>query len=276
MGDLGYTADAQYPLADNDLPEGVDARLVDEVVNLVRSTGMTASELDDVEAFDIISAEEQICHYVRSGDAESLMRVPVPEPSTPPEGVSRTSHLRYLLISLNAICLHAALEGGVSKKIAYGLNRQLSTRILTCSSEEELAELSRSRLIVLSYCLLVRELSIPNVTDKDIVRAIRFIHDHHHEQLSVRQIAESVSLSPEYLSAKFKRETGTTVSTYITRTRVDEAKALLRFSSLSIGEIAAQLAFSSQSYFQTVFKRETGTTPQQYRQSVGWKDGQIA
>nr|MCR4871327.1 AraC family transcriptional regulator [Atopobiaceae bacterium] len=85
---------------------------------------------------------------------------------------------------------------------------------------------------------------------------------------SLSELAANVGLSPEYLSVKFKRETGMTTSRYISKMHVDEAKALLRFTNLSIGEIAAQLAYSSQSHFQSAFKRETGTTPQQYRMSV--------
>lgn len=246
----------------------LDETVLREVAELVGSIKEFDFASDDLGAYDTIAAEEQVYHYVRAGDPGSIMRMPVPSWSRPVPGVDEVSHGKNLLSALNAICLHAALEGGVSMRICWGLNSQLAKRIVTCSSVEELRELASSKIIPLSYCLLVRELTISGVTDKDVMKAIRYIHNHHRERVMLGEIAGHVGLSPEYFSAKFKRETGMTVSAYISHARIQEAEALLRFTNLSIGEIAAQLAYSSQSHFQSAFKRETGTTPQQYRMSV--------
>ena len=249
-----------------------DEQLLREVIDLVRGIDGGESGPSDISAYDIISYEEQVCHCVRTGDVESVLRMDVPGKSAPVAGVSPVLHLKCLLVALNAQCLHAAIDGGISTRMGYGLNSQLSTHIMTCATEDELLELVGSKVIPLSYCLLVRELSVPAVFDKDILRVIRYIHDHHHERITVGELAKHVGLSPEYLSAKFRRETGMTVSGYLSEARIREAKVLLRFSSLSIGEIAAQLSFSSQSYFRTAFKRKVGVTPQQYRNAAG-EDG---
>lgn len=248
--------------------DAIDERQAMYIADLVHAIQENEYAPDDQRAYDIIAAEEQVFHYVRSGDLEALMRIEMPDVSDPVAGTSRYTHLRYLLVAQNAICLHAALDGGAAVKVAFLLNIQLSERIVSSASEEELLAIVQSRIIPLSYCLLVRELSVPSVSDKDIVKAIRYVHDHHHEKVSVNDLARHVGLSKEYLSSKFKRETGMTVSAYIAKMRIQEAQALLRFTDLSIGEIAAQLAYSSQSYFQTAFKRETGMTPQQYRVSI--------
>ena len=253
---------------------GVSGELLRDVVELVGSIQADGADPADLNAYEMIAMEDHAYHFVKSGDYDSLLRMPLPAKSAPIAGVSPVLHLKCLLVAFNAICLHAALDGGISAKIGYGLNSQLAMHIMTCTTEEELTEIMDSRIIPVSYGLLVHELSLPGVTDKDIVRAIRYIHDHHHERITVRMLAEHVGLSPEYLSSKFKRETGLTVSAYISRARIGEAKAMLRFSDLSIGEIAAQLSFSSQSYFQTAFKRETGMTPQQYRTTVADEGGE--
>ena len=254
-------------------PEGLPAipdwLSLDDIAALVGSIKETDQAIEDLGAYETLAAEDEVYHYVRNGDVEGITRMQLPARSTPITGVDEKAHLRYLLVALNAICLHAAISGGVSQRIGYGLNIRLSERIVSASTVDELKTLFESRIIPLSYGMLVHELSMPGITDKDIVKAIRFIHDHHHEKITTREIASHVGLSPEYFSAKFKRETGITVSAYIAEKRIEEAKALLRFSDYSIGEIAAQLAYSSQSYFQTAFRRETGLTPQQYRQSAG-------
>ena len=252
----------------SDQVAGLDEELLKEVVVLVGSIKEYDAVFDDLGAYDTITAEGQVYHHVRAGDPGSIIRMPVPAWSMPVPGVDEVSHGKNLLNALNAICLHAALEGGVSMRICWGLNSQLAKRIVACSTTEELHELANSKIIPLSYNLLVRELTIPNVTDKDVVKGVRFIHNHHNERVTLGEIAGYVGLSPEYFSAKFKRETGMTVSAYISRARIQEAEALLRFTNLSIGEIAAQLAYSSQSHFQSAFKRETGMTPQQYRTSI--------
>ena len=46
---------------------------------------------------------------------------------------------------------------------------------------------------------------------------------------------------------------------------VYEAKRLLKYSGLSIGEISDNLNFTSQSFFGKYFKSHTGMTPSAYR-----------
>ena len=46
-----------------------------------------------------------------------------------------------------------------------------------------------------------------------------------------------------------------------------EAKNLLKFSGMSIQEIAYHLNFSTQSFFGKYFKHQTGLSPSEYRSS---------
>jgi AraC-like DNA-binding protein len=82
---------------------------------------------------------------------------------------------------------------------------------------------------------------------------------------TIKEIANEVGLTPEYLSSQFHKLTGTTLPAYITKLKIAEAKNLLRFTDMSLAEISEYLSFSSQSYFQSVFKKETGDTPNAYR-----------
>ena len=78
-------------------------------------------------------------------------------------------------------------------------------------------------------------------------------------------MAEELYLSRPYLSAKFKRETGQTLTDYILREKTEEAKRLLRWSDKSASAIASYLGFSSHGHFIKVFKKYAGLTPQEYR-----------
>ena len=74
-----------------------------------------------------------------------------------------------------------------------------------------------------------------------------------------------LSISPEYLSTRFKQVTQTSIPDYISRQKILEAKRLLRLTDKPLSEISEYLSFSSQSYFQNVFKKIAGITPLEYR-----------
>ena len=81
-------------------------------------------------------------------------------------------------------------------------------------------------------------------------------------------MAEEFYLSRPYLSAKFKRETGETLTDFILREKTEEAKRLLRYSDKSASAIGAYLGFSSHGHFIRVFKKYAGVTPNEFRASV--------
>ena len=71
--------------------------------------------------------------------------------------------------------------------------------------------------------------------------------------------------SEYYLTERFKKETGQSLSSYIRYAKVERAKVLLESSELSVREIAEQLAFNTVNYFIQSFRDTTGYSPAQYR-----------
>jgi AraC-like DNA-binding protein len=84
---------------------------------------------------------------------------------------------------------------------------------------------------------------------------------------TVRYCAESLCLSPNYLSDLLKRETGKNAQDHIHYFVIDLAKNNLLNSSLSVSEIAYELGFEYPQYFSKLFKTKTGLTPAEYRNS---------
>jgi len=74
-----------------------------------------------------------------------------------------------------------------------------------------------------------------------------------------------MDLHPAYLASLFKKEVGETFANYVTRRRVETAKALLTRTEYTYSQIAYSLSFCSQSHFIKVFREGTGYTPRQYR-----------
>ncbi len=99
-------------------------------------------------------------------------------------------------------------------------------------------------------------------------QAKKYISEHLHRPLSLSEIARALCMSPSHLSHTFKNVENRGVIEYITDARILKAKDLLRSSSLTVTEIAAQVGFSSIHYFSRMFKIKTGYTPSQYTRSL--------
>ena len=84
-------------------------------------------------------------------------------------------------------------------------------------------------------------------------------------KIRTADLAALVGYTEYYLTEKFKKETGQSVSSYIRFVKVERAKILLETTDLSIKEIADQLAFNTVNYFIQSFREVTGYTPAQYR-----------
>lgn len=77
--------------------------------------------------------------------------------------------------------------------------------------------------------------------------------------------AVRLCVSPNYMSALVKRESGLTVLQWIDRALVREAKVLLHHTQMPVAEVAEKLGLATPSFFIRFFRQQTGQTPLQYR-----------
>lgn len=97
--------------------------------------------------------------------------------------------------------------------------------------------------------------------------AVKYIlKNYSNSDLGLNEIAESLQISPAYLSTLFKRCRNQNISTFLTDTRIDAACQLLLNTSLSLKVISTQVGYSNQYYFSSCFKKKTGKTPSAYRE----------
>ncbi len=89
--------------------------------------------------------------------------------------------------------------------------------------------------------------------------------EHFREERSVGFYARQLCITPKYLTTLIKRISGQSVSEWIDYYVILEAKTLLKYSTMSIQEIAYYLNFPNQSFFGSYFKRNTGMSPSQYK-----------
>jgi len=96
---------------------------------------------------------------------------------------------------------------------------------------------------------------------------IALLTQHHTQERSVAFYAEKLCITPKYFSTLIKKQTGKSAAQWIDDYVILEAKNLLKFSGMSIQEIAYHLNFSTQSFFGKYFKHQTGLSPSEYRSS---------
>jgi AraC-like DNA-binding protein len=84
---------------------------------------------------------------------------------------------------------------------------------------------------------------------------------------TVQQLAQTLNVSPKYLSSLLKVLTGQTAQQHIHEKLIEKAKEKLSTTDLSISEIAYDLGFEHSQSFSKLFKSKTNLSPLEFRQS---------
>lgn len=95
-----------------------------------------------------------------------------------------------------------------------------------------------------------------------------YIDENLHEAISLAELAAIAHLSPYHFCRAFKEAVGEPPHRYQMSRRIEQAKALLADSSLSIAHIATAVGYSSPSRFTTLFRQVTGYSPRDYRKTM--------
>lgn len=97
-------------------------------------------------------------------------------------------------------------------------------------------------------------------------RFIRELTEHYLERRNVTYYADQLCISSRYLTTIVRRVSGHSVTDWMNRYVMMEARYLLKYSEMSIQEIAYRLNFPNQSFFGKYFKQHAGVSPSAYRQ----------
>lgn len=144
---------------------------------------------------------------------------------------------------------------------------QLLDSIFTgCAADERPGEAQLSQMLHRMLGLLLLDDTSPAHTGSDrIAEAIRYMNRHLFEELSVQEVAASVSLSSSHFSRQFKAKTGYSPYEYIILRRIDKAKYLLTSTQLSVKEIAYATGYNSEENFIHSFRSNVGIAPGLFR-----------
>lgn len=145
-----------------------------------------------------------------------------------------------------------AIELGVSRY----LTKPTNPRELICVLEETEKKLGGKQ---------EKEEDSGKIPNLFVQKAANYIKLNYSEKISIKEIADQLYLSPNYLSELFKKHTGKTISEYLTEYRLEKACQLLDHAEYRVGDVSGMVGIHDGRYFSNMFKKKYGMTPTEYR-----------
>ncbi|MDO5292441.1 MAG: helix-turn-helix domain-containing protein [bacterium] len=221
--------------------------------------------------------------YVRNGDMRSideskrLFRSNI-------TGILSSNELRnkkYLFVASITLATRFCIEGGMDAQTAYNSSDLYIQQADLCQTVDEVNKLHT--IMISDFTARMASLHAQNkvfvsktdtfvsnksdLLSKPIAECLDYIYYHLHQKITLQELADTVSLTPNYLASLFKKEKGITIQKYIRTKRMEAAKNMLLYSEYSLTEIGEFLAFSSSSHFIKIFREETGMTPKEFQKA---------
>ena len=96
---------------------------------------------------------------------------------------------------------------------------------------------------------------------------VQLVSDHFREEHGTEFYADRLCITPNYLNKIVRQSLGKSAKTYILDQILAEACRQLKYTTLSVADIAAQLHFDTATYFVRLFKKYMAMTPLEYREN---------
>ena len=101
-----------------------------------------------------------------------------------------------------------------------------------------------------------------------MTRAREYIAANAREDLTLTMVAKSAHMSTFYFCKQFKKATGVSFTSYLSRVRVEKAKQMLLDPHVRVSEVAFECGFQSITHFNRIFRKLAGESPTEYRTSI--------
>lgn len=213
--------------------------------------------------------EQQMLKFVTNGDLDGLQKLFANSPAGQPGKIADTylRQLKNIFITCATTVSRAAIAGGLPVEEALSLSDRYIQHSEKYLYPNQIHNLQYH--MALDYATRVRNLAMGKQYSKSIQNIISYLQEHVTENVHTDDLCRLTHLSRSQLSARFKSETGFTITEYAYNLKIKKAQDLLTSTNRSLLEISTYLGFSSQGYFQNVFRKYTSMTPGDYRKYNG-------
>lgn len=211
--------------------------------------------------------EDELLRTVTEGDRARLHRLlhgADLNVAVEPRLADPVRNIKNYCIILNTLYRKAAQTGGVHPIYLDDLSRTFAARIEqlpTTAASQQLANEMADQ-----YCLLVQRHGAEGYS-RPVQTAMLYVRQHLAEPLSLRTVAATLGCNASYFSARFKKETGQTLTEFILQERMRLAANLLLSTRLQVQTVAQYCGYLDVNYFSRIFRQTTGCSPSEYRKS---------
>jgi AraC-like DNA-binding protein len=147
---------------------------------------------------------------------------------------------------------------GILNQMLYSDKEEMDTEIMLAYLNTLLSELNSAYF---------KNKEPANILNTNLSKFIEFklvVETHLTEQPSINAIAEKLALTPNSLYRIVKEYTGTSPKDYFINRLIAEAQRKLRYSNISVKELAYELGFNDPDYFSRLFKKSTGKSASEF------------
>ena len=103
------------------------------------------------------------------------------------------------------------------------------------------------------------------VEDEEVVKALHFIRQNAHRNISVGDVVRATYISQWSLGRRFRQQLGHSIRKEINRRRAEHIARMLLATDMSVDQIAYETGHPNQAHLARFFSREVGLTPREYR-----------
>lgn len=209
-----------------------------------------------------IEAEQRIINAISAGEEESACRwVNEVLEENFCQRKMRSSMKRCLLFELMGTVMKGAEQGGGTEL----MNNLPDERVISSKTNLEDAR-AYFQSQIQTLCRGIRLAEQKKREDSQFSkRVMEYVQQHFQDpDLNISITAMHFNITPSYLSALFKEQTGMGLLEYINKARVEKVKELLE-QGMNVIDICERTGFRSSGALIRVFKKMTGITPGQMK-----------
>lgn len=172
--------------------------------------------------------------------------------------------MKNTFIVATTLASRAAIRGGVDTEEALSLSDSYIRKCEIMSTADQIINLQYR--MILDYTTRVEKQRLGKSPSRLVTEVSKYVRRNISGRTSIEDMARTMFISRTHLVARFKEETGKTLTDYVLTEKTEEAKRLLKHTDKSLSAISEYLGFSSQSHSARVFKKYAGITPSKYRE----------
>ena len=200
------------------------------------------------DRYQVYAAERALLDMVRNGDlnyAEAFSNSSLLSSGVPVSGPDPLRQVKSSITVFTSLVCRAAIEGGLSPEEAYSLGDAYIQRAENARSQQELLNLPATMYD--DFIHRVHRCRTNPRYSPMVQKCVDYIDLHLEQKIQAADLAAQLGYDDYYITRRFKRETGYSLTNYIKFAKIERAKVLLQSTLLTVQQIADGLGFTTRS-----------------------------